>query len=291
MYTIWIGHGNNEGVATGGNKIKSWMDISRDIETNTGLNIFLSCHSSRLEEFTSSAITIGIDKVDAEFGAYITMFTLTGKITYLKESIKRLASIAIGKAEPKYLLLVNNEASTSQNPENQDKDENYENPFIIGNMSLTELFYHTITIAITVIETIIFNRVVPQDLKETITDRIAVQIYTNMVPTFLLGILTIFPLVVIGEISVIDGVTAIIGYLFDFFGYLLTTIMAWIDSKSNIFERLFWLGVLGNSIVSKITNPAGLLNIVLNAVPIIATLIAAALDYIDSDKDVESTTF
>ena len=49
--------------------------------------------------------------------------------------------------------------------------------------------------------------------------------------------------------------------------------------------------VLGTSIASKITNPTGLLNIVLNAVPIIAALIAAALDYIDPDKDVGSTTF
>ena len=290
MYTIWIGHGNIKGISIRENETKSWVDISREIETNTGLNVFLSCQSSNLKKFTKSVVTIGEGKIDAEVGAYLSVFVITGEPKYLKESIRRLAYIAMDEAKPKYLLLVNNGASSNQGSTNQNNHGD-DNPFIVGNMSLLELYYHMITIAVTIVETVIFNRLIPEDLRETISDRIATLIFTNSIPTFIFGILGILPLIVAGDISFVDGMTAIIGYLFDFFGYLLTVVISWIDSKSNILERLFWLWVLGTSIASKITNPTGLLNIVLNAVPIIAALIAAALDYIDPDKDVGSTTF
>lgn len=287
MFTIWIAHGNEKGIQLK-QKVIPWQQISKQIKTNTGKNIFISCYATNLQKYTNTAITIGNKEIDVELATNLALYLLTGKNKFLNNSLNRLINILSGKEKPQFLKLINGGSSSSGNSNNPNNNRNNNgdiwSTYIIGNMSYAELLFHAVTISVVIIEAIMFEGMVPPDLKQTVMDRIAVQLFMNTIPTFLVGIIPVIALAYVGKISINDALSAIISYLFDLFGFLLATVEAWINSRTDPLERYFWLTLLWGSIASKIVNPTGLLSVVVDCVPLIGALFAAAMDYFDPDS-------
>ena len=76
---VWIGHGNEEGIATE-NELISWSDFSDEISNTLSNDIVLACHSSNLIEqttLTDQDVFTFNGEIDSKFGALVTAYLIT----------------------------------------------------------------------------------------------------------------------------------------------------------------------------------------------------------------------
>jgi len=94
---IWIGHGNEEGIQID-NHIISWKEASELVDITKGKDIFLSCNSYKILEYSNKAdvITFG-DFVDVNVASNIALFAITKNFNFIQKALKNYKTIESGK--------------------------------------------------------------------------------------------------------------------------------------------------------------------------------------------------
>ena len=105
--TVWIGHGDENGIATNDEQI-SWREFSEEIARTPTSDVILACHSSELLTQTTltdkDAFTFK-GEIDATIGALITAYLLTKSDSVFDELLNHASSIMGHEAnfEPLYI--------------------------------------------------------------------------------------------------------------------------------------------------------------------------------------------
>ena len=165
--TIWIGHGDEEGIATK-EELISWEDFSEEISVTPANDIVLACHSSNLLEQTSltqkDVFTFN-GEIDSTFGALVTALLITQNERVYDAAIDHIFALYTKEVEYNPLPILLDDGGgggggISDREDEFDYPDTYEEAttdysYVFAKLSGVELLYHVVMLGVLILNIII----------------------------------------------------------------------------------------------------------------------------------------